>query len=350
MTSLLRGRGAYVAAGVLVLLALLPFLNVPIPGLFDVAINRPGSMQLLALCLTFAGVALSYNLLFGYTGLLSFGHALYFSAGIYVPCIAMTKLHWSFISALGLTAAVGVLLPLGLGAVALRVKDIAFAMVTLAFAQAGSILVFQNPGRLTGGEEGLGLDVSKLPDVLIGIRNTPNLYWIALAYVAITFVICWWAIQSRPGRVWQAIRENERRVEVMGLRPYTFKLLAFVLGGFLATAGGVVYLLLIGGATPGVTTAGFSLTLLLMVVLGGAGTLWGPAIGGVLYEYLDFRLTKLSASGAVDALPGVLRAPLSEPLFILGALFIAVVLFFPGGLAHFRIRAAFLRRFTTAGH
>jgi branched-chain amino acid transport system permease protein len=339
MRTLLRGRASgLVAAGVLLLLLVLPFLEVPVPGIFDAPINRPGSMQLLALCLVFAGVALSYNLLFGYTGLLSFGHALYFSTGIYVPCIAMTRWHWSLPAALALTAGVGVLLPLGLGAVALRVRDIAFAMVTLAFAQAGSILVYKNPARLTGGDEGLGLDVSKLPEGLIGIHNTPNLYWLALAYAAITFAVCWWAVESRPGRVWQAIRENERRVEVMGLRPFTFKLLAFALGGFLATAGGVMYLLLIGGATPGATTAAFSLTLLLMVVLGGAGTLWGPAIGGALYEYLDFRLTKLSSSGVVDSLPAALRAPLSEPLFILGTLFIALVLFFPGGIARLRLR------------
>jgi branched-chain amino acid transport system permease protein len=336
--------GGRIAVAVLVVLALLPFLEVPVPGLFNVPLNRPGSMQLLALCLTFAGAALSYNLLFGYTGLLSFGHALYFSTGVYVTCIAMTRWHWSFIAALALTALVGILLPLALGAIALRVSGIAFAMVTLAFAQAGSILVYKNPGQLTGGEEGLGLDVSKLPDGLVGIVNTANLYWIALAYAVITFALCWWAVGSRPGRVWQAIRENEKRVEVMGLRPYTFKLLAFTAGGFLATVGGVVYLLLIGGATPGVTTAGFSLTLLLMVVLGGAGTLWGPAIGGFLYEYLDFRLTKLSSSGAVDALPGFLRAPLSEPLFILGALFIVLVLFFPGGLARFRPVAIWKRR------
>jgi branched-chain amino acid transport system permease protein len=350
MRASLHDRGVYVTVAVLALLAVLPFIELPVPGLFDLPINRPGSMQLLALCLTFAGVALSYNLLFGYTGLLSFGHALYFSAGIYVPCIAMTRWHWSFPAALGLTAVVGVLLPLALGSVALRVKDIAFAMVTLAFAQAGSILVYTNPGRLTGGEEGLGLDVSKLPDALLGVHNTPNLYWIAFAYAAITLAVCWWAIGSRPGRVWLAIRENERRVEVMGLRPYTFKLLAFVVGGFLATAGGTVYLLLIGGATPSVTTAAFSLTLLLMVVLGGAGTLWGPAIGGVLYEYLDFRLNKLSASGLVDSLPAILRAPFSEPLFILGTLFIVLVLFFPGGLARFHAGAALRRRRATAGH
>jgi len=327
--------GPIVAGAFLVVFLALPFIEVTLPGVFQSALNRPGTLQLLALCLTFGGVALSYNLLFGYTGLLSFGHALYFAAGVYLPCVSMTRWHWSLAAALALTAAAGILLPLLLGAISLRVGGIAFAMVTLAFAQAGSILVFKNPARLTGGEEGLGLDVSRIPDSLVGIVNTVNLYWIALAYLVVVFLACWWAVGSRPGRVLQAIRENERRVEVMGLRPYSFKLFAFVLSGFLATGGGFVYLLLIGGATPGVTTANFSLSLLLMVVLGGAGTLWGPIVGGILYEYLDFRLLKLSASGAVDSLPAVLKVPLSEPLFILGVLFILLVYFFPGGIAGF---------------
>ena len=326
-------RGVLVGSGVVLLLALIPFVEVPVPGIFSSPLNRPGTLQLLALCLTLAGVALSYNLIFGYTGLLSFGHALYFATGVYLPAIAVTVWHWPLLGGVGLALVAGGLLPLALGALCLRVGGIAFAMVTLAFAQAGSILVFKNPGRLTGGEEGLGLDFARVPAALTGIVNTPNLYWIALAYLVFTFAICAWAIRSRPGRVWLAIRENERRVQVMGLRPFTFKLLVFTLSGWLATLGGVVYLILIGGATPSVTTAGFSLTLLLMVVLGGAGTLWGPALGGALYEYLDFRLVKLSSSGGVEALPPFLRAPLSEPLFILGALFILLVYFFPGGIA-----------------
>ena len=332
------------AALALAVFVAIPFVEVEVPGVFQSALNRPGTLQLLALCLTFAGVALSYNLLFGYTGLLSFGHALYFAAGVYLPCVAMTRWHWSLPAAIALTSVVGLLLPLLLGSISLRVGGIAFAMVTLAFAQAGSILVFKNPARLTGGEEGLGLDVGHLPDSLVGIVNTANLYWIALLYLVVVFASCWWAVGSRPGRVLQAIRENEKRVEVMGLRPYTYKLFAFTLSGFLATGGGFVYLLLIGGATPAVTTANFSLALLLMVVLGGAGTLWGPMVGGMLYEYLDFRLLKLSASGTVDSLPAVLKVPLSEPLFILGVLFIVLVYFFPGGIAGFigrlsRVRA-----------
>lgn len=334
MTGRGRLRPASAAAiAAMVLLLVVPLLELPVPGVFSSPLNRPGTLQLIALCLTFAGVALSYNLLFGYTGLLSFGHALYFSAGVYVPAIALTRWHWSFSASLAATAVAGVVLPLVFGAVSLRVGGIAFAMVTLAFAQAASILVFKNPRGLTGGEEGLGLAAGRLPEGLVGVANTPYLYWIAFAYLLVVVTTCWWSVNSRPGRVWVAIRENERRVEVMGLRPYTYKLLAFVLAGFLATGGGAVYLLLVGGATPAVTTAGFSLTVLLMVVLGGAGTLAGPALGGALYEYLDFRLVKLSGSGEIAALPGPLRLPLSEPLFILGVLFVLLVMFFPGGVA-----------------
>jgi branched-chain amino acid transport system permease protein len=330
----LRIRRITVAAiAVFAVLAAIPFADIEIPGLFSGLLSQPGTLQLLALCATFAGVALSYNLLFGYTGLLSFGHALYFSVGIYLTDILLTRYHWALLPALAATFAAGIVLPLILGAISLRVGGIAFAMVTLAFAQAGSILVYANPGRLTGGEEGLGMDVTNVPDFLIGVINTQHLYWIALAYLLVTFLVCWWAVNSRPGRVWQAIRENERRVEVMGLNPFVFKLLAFALSGFLATIGGIVYLLLLGGATPGVTTANLSLALLLMVVLGGASSLWGPALGGALYEYLDFRLLKLSSSNEIHGLPGWLRAPLSEPLFILGVLFILLVFFFPGGIA-----------------
>ena len=117
----------------------------PVP-LRRAASTRPGTLQLLALMLTFAGLALTYDLLFGFTGLLSFGHALYFAVGVYVAAIAMTKWHWSFWEARRASPPlVGLVLPLLLGAVCLRVGGIAFAMVTLAFAQAGSVLAFKNP-------------------------------------------------------------------------------------------------------------------------------------------------------------------------------------------------------------
>jgi branched-chain amino acid transport system permease protein len=326
-------RSVAIPVALVVALAFVPRLAIDVPYVLGGSTDTPGTLQLLALMLVFAGVALTYDLLFGYTGLLSFGHALYFALGVYLTAIAMTKWHWSFTASLALTAVVGLVLPLLLGSVSLRVGGIAFAMVTLAFAQAGQILVQQNPHKLTGGEEGLGVDYHQLPEGLVGVFNTKHLYWIALGYAAAVFAIVRWAVDSSPGRVWQAIRENELRVQVIGLRPFGFKLMAFVLSSFLATAGGVVYLLLIGGATPEVTTANFTLTLLVMVVIGGTGTRWGALIGGALYTLLDHRLGSLAGSDAVDSLPSVLKTPLQEPLFVLGVLFILVVFFVPGGIA-----------------
>ena len=123
----------------------MPKFTIDIPYVFGGGMNTPGTLQLLALCLLFGGLALSYDLLFGFTGLLSFGHALYFAIGVYVAAIAMTRWHWNFWEAILFTAVVGFLVAVVLGAVSLRVGGIAFAMVTLAFAQAGSILVLKNP-------------------------------------------------------------------------------------------------------------------------------------------------------------------------------------------------------------
>src|SRR3954451_19384396 len=133
---------------VFVVLAVLPYSTLQLPGLFDGVLNSPGTLQLLALCLIFGGVAL-------FSGLLSFGHALYFAGGTYVANLALTQLGWGLLPALALTTVVGVALPLLVGGVALRVSGIAFSMVTLATAQVGSIIVLQDPGGLTGGEEGL---------------------------------------------------------------------------------------------------------------------------------------------------------------------------------------------------
>ena len=119
-----------------------------------------------------------------------------------------------------MSSVVGIVVPLLLGAISLRVGGIAFAMVTLAFAQAGQVLVQKNPNGLTGGEEGLGLNFEAIPDFFVGVLNTKNLYWLALGYAAVVFLVVRWAVNSSPGHVWQAIRENERRVEVIGLRPF----------------------------------------------------------------------------------------------------------------------------------
>jgi branched-chain amino acid transport system permease protein len=223
-------------------------------------------------------------------------------------------------------------------------------MVTLAFAQAGAVLALKDPHHWTHGEEGLGADYTKLPQAFVGILNTKNLYWLALAFLAVVFFLTRWAVESSPGRVWQAIRENEQRVEVLGMRPRAYKLEAFVFSSVLAAAGGIVYMLLFNGSTLGVTAPEFTLTLLLMVVIGGTGTRWGAVLGGILYHYLNDRLTAIGSSSTVEGLPHALRTPLEEPLFLLGVIFILIVVFLPGGIAGLaaRGRPSGLRRIESA--
>ncbi|MFE7574752.1 branched-chain amino acid ABC transporter permease [Streptomyces sp. NPDC057521] len=335
-------------AAVLLVLVVAPFSAVPVPGLLDGPLGSAGSLQLLATCLLFGALATGYDLLLGRTGLLSFGHALYFAAGSYATNLFLLEAGLPFALATLLGLLFGIALALVLGSVSLRVTGIGFSMVTLAFAQAGSILVSRNPGGVTGGEEGRAAPSELLPSSLVGIDNTANLYWIALAYLVLTLGVVHWAVRSPTGRVWEGIKENERRVEVLGLKPYGFKLTAFVVAGALAALGGIVHLLLTGGSTPQTTTSDFTLSLLVMVVLGGSGTRWGPMVGGILYTWADHRLGDLAGSGAVADLPAVLRVPLSQPLFLLGVVFVAVVHLLPGGLARLpsRLRGASNRKET----
>ena len=318
--------------GLVILFALLPMMDVSIPGVLPGPTYLPGTLQLLALSLLFASLALSYHLLFGSAGLLSFGHALYFAVGAYGLGILLKNTDLALIPAMGITLAIVVVVAYLLGAISLRVTGISFAMVTLAFAQAGSVLVRRNP-RLTGGDEGLTLDTANVPDFLVGVLNTRNLYWIALGLVVVVFLIVLWFERSRAGHVVVAARENDLRVRVLGIRPFVVKLIAFVVASALAGLVGMVYLLLQSGANPRATSADFTLTILVIVVLGGVGSRWGAVVGGIVYTILDHRLTALASSDLIDGLPAVLRVPLSEPLFILGTLFILVVIFLPGGIA-----------------
>lgn len=325
--------GVVAPLGLLVLLACLPLLNISVPGVLPGATYTPGTLHLLALAWVMAAVALSYHLLFGVAGLLSFGHALYFGFGAYGLGIVMEQLELGLVTAALVVIVAAVVMSTVLGAVSLQVTGIPFAMVTLAFAQAGSVLARRDPGRLTGGEEGLRLPTDFVPDVLLGVVNTRNLYWLALGVLVVSYLLTRWVQNSRAGHVAEAVRENELRVRVLGMRPFLVKLAIFVAASVIASMVGMVHLLLNSGAVPTVMSAEFTISLLLMVVLGGVGSRWGAVAGAIVYVLLNQRLTVLASAGWVDDLPAVLRIPLSEPLFILGVLFILVVLFLPGGLA-----------------
>ncbi|MGH1565290.1 branched-chain amino acid ABC transporter permease [Mumia sp. DW29H23] len=321
-----------VVALLVVALACVPFVSATTGGFLPYELNSPGSLQVLALVLVTAALAVSFDLVFGYTGLISFGHALFFTLGGYgfVMALVHTDLGFGAAVVVGLAAAtVGGLL---VNSVALRVAGLSFAMVTLAFAELVSIGIGRNYWG-TGGEEGLTLPYQKMPEQLIGIVNTRNIYWLALATLVIVVAVAVWATSTRLGRMWQAIRENDLRVNVMGINTYAYKLVSTGLSAFLAGACGVAYVIVLGGAVPHMTGLMFSLSLIVMVVIGGRGRVWGAVLGATIYVFLEQRLPVLAASEGVAGLPEAVRIPLSEPQLLLGVAFIALIFFLPGGIA-----------------
>ncbi len=333
MSSLLRSYGTAVLGGALVvLMALLPLLNISVPGVLPTPTYQPGALAMLSLAMIFSALALSYNMLLGTGGMLSFGHALYFGAGAYGLGIILANLGVPLWPGVILALVGGLAVAFVTGAISMRVTGIPFAMVTLAFAQAGSVLVRRN-SSVTGGEEGLSLETDQVPEWLVGVANTRNLYWVTLALLVIVYLVALWVDRSRLGHLASAARENELRLRVLGLEPNRAKLVLFLIAAACASLAGVGYILLQSGTVPRAVSADLTITVLVMVVLGGVGYRWGAILGGFLYTVLDQRLTVLAGSEAIAGLPSVLRVPLSEPLFLLGTLFILVVMFLPGGIA-----------------
>ena len=322
-----------VLAAVLVAFGCAPFVGFGIPFVLSSEVSSPGSLQVLAIALVYAGFAVSYDIVFGFTGLLSFGHALPIALGAYGTNLIMIHGGFQYPLAVLLSLLATITISAILGAIALRTTGVAFAMVTLAFAEAFAILIVSDPLRIMGGEEGLPLVSDLVPDLFRGVVNTRNLYWLALAFLLLTYLVSRRVVGSRAGRVWEAIRENEARVHMVGLEPFKFKLASFVIASGLASLGGSIYILLVRGSNTSIASAVFTLALLVMVVLGGPGRLWGAAIGGFVYAILSLRLSAVSTSDAIASLPDWIEGPVSEPLFVLGVLFVLMMLFAPGGIA-----------------
>ncbi|MEI9907762.1 MAG: branched-chain amino acid ABC transporter permease [Actinomycetota bacterium] len=219
-------------------------------------------------------------------------------------------------------------------------------MVTLAFGEAGHVIIGRNFGNLTNGENGLALNADRVPQFFIGVINTKFLFWLALAVLIFVYASIWWITESAAGRVFAALRDNETRISVLGLNPSRFKLLSFVIAGTLASVVGVAMLIVGGSAAPHFASAETTIALLLMVILGGPVTRWGAVLGGIIYSVASTRLADLSQSSALNSIPKIIKGPLSEPTFTLGLIFIFIVMFAPGGLsgAYYRLRFKYLNR------
>ncbi|HSI00989.1 MAG TPA: branched-chain amino acid ABC transporter permease [Reyranella sp.] len=241
-----------------------------------------------ALC--FALFACAFNLLLGYAGLMSFGHAMFFGMAAYF--FGHTVKVWNWPMELGLLAGTlgAALLGLVTGALAIRRQGIYFAMITLAFAQMVYFLCVQMP--FTGGEDGLQ-GIPRKP--LLGFIPTENdygLYYIVLAIFLFGYGAIYRFIHSPFGQVLKAIRDNEQRAVSLGYEADRYKLLAFVLSAALAGLAGATKAMVVHFATLTDVSAGVSGEVVLMALIGGLGTITGPVIGAfvviAMQDYLAF--------------------------------------------------------------
>ena len=259
--------------------------------------------------------AMGYNLAFGYTGLLSLGHALFFAAGMYAAGLLARDQGWTAGPALIAGIAAGGALAAAIGLLALRTAGVSFMIVTLMFAQAGylTILYF---GPTTGGDEGFTLPA--VSRTLLGFDLSTDMprFAVALLLFAVALLVSLALVRSPFGRSMVAMRENEERSRMLGYNPFTVKLAALTFSGMYAGAAGAGYGLLFGYVGASFATIQYSILPMLYVLLGGAGTTLGPILGAILM----FALIE-TASGLTSAY-----------LFFVGAALVALVLFAPKGI------------------
>ena len=325
-------------------LALAPFL---LPG--------TKALNVAAKILVFVLLVASYDLLLGYTGIVSFAHTMFFGIGAYGVAIASTRLAPSWTAlVVGCVGAllVSALLALVIGLFSLRVRAIFFAMITLAVATAFQTLASQL-SDFTGGEDGITF---KLPEVLqpsFSLRDEPLLgasldgrfltYYLLFFTVCALFLMLLRVVNSPFGRVLQAIRENDFRAEALGYRTVVFRTMSNVIAALFATMAGALLAIWLRYNGPD-TSLSFEIMLdiLLIVVIGGMGTLYGAIIGSALFVIAQSYLQDLlSAAGTLVANVPVLSALLSADRWLLwlGLLFVLSVYYFPTGIVG-RLRLA----------
>jgi len=307
--------------GILVALALAPFI---FPG--------TKSLNVAAKVAVFVLLVASYDLLLGYTGIVSFAHTMFFGIGGYGVGIAMAKLGsgWGALAlGIGAALAASLAIALAIGLLSLRVRAIFFAMITLAVAAFFQILASQL-SAFTGGEDGLTF---RLPELL---RDRLTAYYALLGVALALFLVLLRVVNSPFGRVLLSIRENEFRSEALGYRIVTYRTVANCLAALGATVAGILYAIWLRYTGPD-TTLSFNIMIdiLLMVVIGGMGTMYGAVIGATLFVVAQNYLQDLMklASGATQGIP--LLPNLLHPdrwLLWLGVLFILCVYYFPTGI------------------
>lgn len=264
--------------------------------------------------------AMSFNLLLGYTGLASFGQAAYFSIGAYATAILLTRAGLVFPAAMGLAIALSASAALVIGYFCVRLTQIYFAMLTLAYSQIIWAIAFKW-NALTGGDNGfVGIRVPAL------LTEHQPLYLLTVSVVLASVWLLWRVVGSPFGRLLTSIRENPERAEFLGINVRGYQLLAFVIAGAFAGLAGALFALHNRSVFPDSALWTRSAEVLIMTILGGVYTFLGPAVGAVILVVLDYLVTARTEYW---------------PL-LLGCILLALVYFFPEGvvgtLAAWRLR------------
>jgi branched-chain amino acid transport system permease protein len=293
MTTTLIGsrRGAIVAAVILLVALALPKLVYPVLAIDIVA---------------YALFAVAFDLLLGFTGLLSFGHAMFWGGAGYVATILLAKAGAPFPLAVVAALVYAALAALVIGLIAIRRQGIYFAMITLALAQLQYFFAYQL-GNWTGGENGVQVSTR---GTLFGLPldNDVAFYYavLAVAVLGVLFVVR--VVRSPFGAVLGAMRENEQRAIALGFRVDRYKLVAFVLSGTLAGLAGVLFA--VGNRLSGLDGVDWHTSgkVVMMSILGGIGTIFGPIVGAGVFESLDFFVSKTPIGDKTNIVMGTVFA------------------------------------------
>lgn len=295
-------------------LKLLPYLvglALIVGGLF----LETHQLSILNHILILAIFGMAYDLLFGYTGLLSFGHAAFFGTGAYVGIYITNEYGLPFLVLLGLAVVVGLVLSLVIGVIALRTSGVYFAMLTLALAQLLYILArrFEEIGGASG------LTAFGRPETVIPLDLADDFQFFVMTVLLLvgSYVVLRRILNSPVGDVFRAIRENEDRAEMVGYSTFHYKVASLSISGIFSTVAGVMFGLFLFFGSPNFLFWVISGDVLLLTLFGGAGTLIGPVIGAGFVVLLEEFLTPI----------------IDDWRLILGIVFVLVILFFPRGIA-----------------
>ncbi len=282
---------AVVVLSALLLLALLPL------------VGEKFTVQVFTKVMIMAILAMSLDLLLGYTGLVSFGHAAFYGAAGYALALLTPQYQAAnFWTSLPAAVAASTALALVIGFFVVRTRGIYFIMVTLAFAQMLFFLFFDT--KIAGGSDGIYIDVRPVARIgdwqVFNLDNFVHVYYLVLAFLALTYVFLRTILGSPFGRVLAGIKVNEHRMLSLGYPTFRYKLACFVIAGAVAGVAGYLSAVQYGVVNPEMLGWHLSAALMMMVILGGMGSLVGPAAGAAIWMLLELGLQGLPQVGGVN--------------------------------------------------